>query len=292
MMSDFAPKQLLCPYDFSEASKIALRWAGSLAQTFGAAVTAIHAEPPVAPFEFTPDMVSALAAGIEAARQFAIDQAVLEVGQTMPAGVRYQVQVSGMIPAEAIVSKADQMEADLVVMGTHGHGSLHRLLVGSVTDEVVRRVRCPVFVARDGHETLRLERILCPVNRTPLAKRLLAIGASLASAYEAELLVLHVMDPHDEERAAGEPDEAEAVCAELAAEAGSGCPYRTLTVRGNAAEQIVRAAREEKATLTLVGARSKPFLDFTVIGATTERVMRHAPLSVLVVPDRPTGELT
>jgi nucleotide-binding universal stress UspA family protein len=288
-MSDSALERILCPYDFSDASRVALRWSGSLAQALGGAVTVLHAEPPVAPFEFTPDMVAALAAGLEAARQYATDQAVAEVQEIMPPGVAYDVQVSGQVPAEAIVAKAGQVGANLIVMGTHEHGAIHRLLAGSVTEEVVRRVACPVFIARDGEGLPRLERILCPVNRTPVAKHLLATAAAYARAFGAELLILHAMDPHDEDRAAGRQDEAEAICAEVAAEAGDGCPYRAITAPGNAAEQIVRAAREEKVSLTLVGARLRPFLDATVIGSTTERVMRHAPSSVLVVPERAAG---
>jgi len=48
--------------------------------------------------------------------------------------------------AEKILEQAAQHEADLLVMGSHGHGSLHRLIAGSSTQGVLRKASCPVLV--------------------------------------------------------------------------------------------------------------------------------------------------
>jgi nucleotide-binding universal stress UspA family protein len=61
---------------------------------------------------------------------------------------RVAVYVTTGAAAECVVSLADSVEADLIVVGTHGRSGLKRLLLGSVAEEVVRRAPCGVFVIR------------------------------------------------------------------------------------------------------------------------------------------------
>jgi nucleotide-binding universal stress UspA family protein len=53
--------------------------------------------------------------------------------------------VSGL-PARKILGEADRLEATLIVMGSHGHGALFNLLMGTVCNGVLRKSRCPVVV--------------------------------------------------------------------------------------------------------------------------------------------------
>jgi nucleotide-binding universal stress UspA family protein len=55
-------------------------------------------------------------------------------------------------PAEAILNLASEVEADLIVVGTHGRRGLERFLVGSVAEDVLKGAHCPVLVLRDKHE--------------------------------------------------------------------------------------------------------------------------------------------
>ena len=52
------------------------------------------------------------------------------------------------LSAEQIVRVADKEESDLVVLGTNGHSGLKRLMIGSVTDRVLRACKCPVLAVR------------------------------------------------------------------------------------------------------------------------------------------------
>ncbi|MDB5309299.1 MAG: universal stress protein [Gemmataceae bacterium] len=56
--------------------------------------------------------------------------------------------MSGRVSAAGIVERLEKFGCDLVVIGSHGHGRLRRLLRGSLTDEVVRNARCPVLVVK------------------------------------------------------------------------------------------------------------------------------------------------
>ena len=54
-------------------------------------------------------------------------------------------------PAEQIVREAARVQADVIVLATHGRTGLKRLLIGSVAEKVVRHAGCPVFVMREKH---------------------------------------------------------------------------------------------------------------------------------------------
>jgi len=63
-------------------------------------------------------------------------------------GVRTDIHVGHGEPGEGIVEAIEHVGADLVVMGTHGHGNVRHLLVGSVTDEILRNTDVPVLLIR------------------------------------------------------------------------------------------------------------------------------------------------
>jgi nucleotide-binding universal stress UspA family protein len=62
--------------------------------------------------------------------------------------VTHEVVVAGRASAAGILGILERFGCDLIVIGSHGHGRLRRLLCGSITDEVVRRARCPVLVVK------------------------------------------------------------------------------------------------------------------------------------------------
>jgi nucleotide-binding universal stress UspA family protein len=70
------------------------------------------------------------------------------VGRGRAMGIRVSFLVWTGDPGESIVSAAEAESADLVVVGTHGRGTIGRLLLGSVSDHVVRNAPCPVLVVR------------------------------------------------------------------------------------------------------------------------------------------------
>jgi len=106
------------------------------------------------------------------------------------------------------------------------------------------------------------------------------VAAKLAAHLNAELVVLHAVESGQESdvRAAGER-----VRSEAGPEVGDVVTYRELVVRGGAAERVLDCADDVGADLLVVGAQRKIFRDATVIGSTTERLIRFASCPVLVV---------
>lgn len=141
---------LLSPVDFSDASDHALDYAIDLASKLGARVHIIHVwQPPT----------YALADGIfippgDYLSNYMLDlQEQLDkcVARYADRGVTLQGNLIEGVPYTTIIQTAQEIQADLIVMGTHGRTGLAHMLLGSVTDRVVRLSNIPVLTVRLPH---------------------------------------------------------------------------------------------------------------------------------------------
>jgi nucleotide-binding universal stress UspA family protein len=141
-------KQLLVPIDFTETSDRALDYAVALAKKLGAKITVMHAyELPIYGF---PD--GALVATVDVATR--ISQAAQEgltaaVEKRKSSGVEMRAILRDGPPVEEIATVAEDVKADLVVLGTHGRRGLRRAIMGSVAEEVIRELTVPVLTVHD-----------------------------------------------------------------------------------------------------------------------------------------------
>lgn len=139
-------ERILTPVDFSDTSRAALEWSVALAQKVGAQVTILHAyEMPTYAF---PEV--ALALTPELVKRIAEDSEAM-VNEWVKAYAKSGV-VQGVVKAgpawEQINEVAQAIDADLIVVGTHGRRGLSRLLLGSVAERVVRSAVRPVVTIR------------------------------------------------------------------------------------------------------------------------------------------------
>jgi len=144
-MPRMLPKVILVPVDFSPNAEQALDYACELASKLGAAVHMVHAIttlPAALQVALTEDIVQNLVNAhtealekLAAARQGAASfgKATVEVGD----------------PRDTIVAAAKKIDADLIVMGTHGRRGLSRVVMGSVAEDVIRHAPCPVLTVRE-----------------------------------------------------------------------------------------------------------------------------------------------
>jgi nucleotide-binding universal stress UspA family protein len=145
-------RRICCPVDFSPPSSVALRTAAELARRLGASLTVLHVhqEPPVpAPFQPAPgEDPGADDAAAEARRLLELARSEAEAGTGAPVATE---MLTGDAVGELVRHAADY---DLLVMGTHGRTGVRRLVLGSVTDRVLKHAPCPVVVVRtaDGAE--------------------------------------------------------------------------------------------------------------------------------------------
>jgi len=278
-------KHILCPIDFSAESDAALEYAEYLASKFGARVTVIHAERFEVPLEFTSAQIDGLVAEMKKLKKDMTHHLRSYVESRHPSLVaNYKVVENS--PVEAILAETEAQDIDFVVMGTAGKSGMKRFTMGSIAEGVTREAKIPVLTIRDKSRgpvaEPKLERILVPVNYTKPTVDSLKTAACLAQIIGAELLITHIVETDDyDEKIAKEQ-----LCKWVPDQTQEKCHYDTVVRKGNAAEQIVQLAVDEKADMVVIAAVHRPFLETTIIGTTSERVMRHATCPVLVVPVR------
>jgi nucleotide-binding universal stress UspA family protein len=142
--------RILVPTDFSKFSQQALTYAAALAEKFDAEICLLHVVQDLA--VFIPDMVTVappIVPSLEqmtSAVQVAFDRLVRDHALDR---FKLRREVCEGTPFVEIVRFAKQNDVDLIIMGTHGHSGLVHVLLGSVTEKVVRKAPCPVLTVRD-----------------------------------------------------------------------------------------------------------------------------------------------
>jgi nucleotide-binding universal stress UspA family protein len=286
--------RILCPVDFSDASSHAIALSSLVAGYYGASMTALHVVTPVA------ISLSEEAGEIARLRRLATE----ECGAATAKGVALDVLVAVGAPAAVILDRAASLPADLIVMGTHGTSGFQHLVLGSVTEKVLRRAACPVLtVPPRAHAASQLpfRRVLCAVDFSDASLDAVGSALSLAGQSGSALTLLHVIEwpwgepppPHMEELPAAQ----RAALAEfrryleesarkrleslLPASAPFRCEARLRN--GKAYVQILDVAAEERADLIVMGVRGRSPVDLAVFGSTTNQVVRQAPCPVLML---------
>jgi nucleotide-binding universal stress UspA family protein len=142
-------KRILVPTDFSEFSQHALVYATAFAEKFGAELHLLHVVQDIG--VLVPDLVTAAPPMIPSVDQMttAARGALDRVAQENQLD-RFNVHkhVSQGAPFYEIIRLAKEADIDLIVMGTHGRGGLKHMLMGSVSEKVVRKSPCPVLTVR------------------------------------------------------------------------------------------------------------------------------------------------
>ncbi len=278
----FAPKAILCPLDLSAASPAVLRWARLFVEIYWAKLEVLYAEWPEYPPYFLSSQLDELEAKAEHHRAVLGQELAGIARETLGPNLSPEITVLEGYPVETILAHATFTKPDLIVMGSHGRSGINRLRLGSVAENVARTALTPILIAKaraDGAPA-KISRVLCPVNLTDSAHPGLEIAAEIARAFRAQLVVLHAV----EEGTFDLSSKRQELCQWVPEDVRTRCDMIEIVRHGNAAEQILLAARDQAADLIVLEAGRRPFLDFTIPGTTAERVIRHADSAVLVVP--------
>jgi universal stress protein A len=147
-------KRILVPTDFSAASEITLSYAMDLASRYGASLHLLHV---LEESSFTAAYPDGFFAELPGMRTQMIEEGERRLGEAAARCADATLDVTTQVvvgrPARAIVQEAEQMGADLIVMGTHGRTGFAHLMLGSVAEQVLRTAPCPVLTVRDTART-------------------------------------------------------------------------------------------------------------------------------------------
>jgi nucleotide-binding universal stress UspA family protein len=140
-------KTILVPVDFSEHSDKALEYAIGLAKRFGSKLHVLHAYHVPVPIA-TPDQIAIPRDYFTSIREAAAKRLKACGDKIAAEGLKSETHLTEMLPVTAINETAQQVSADLIVMGTRGLTGLKHVLLGSVAERVIRTAPCPVLALK------------------------------------------------------------------------------------------------------------------------------------------------
>ncbi|MCX5745168.1 MAG: universal stress protein [Proteobacteria bacterium] len=285
-------RKLLCATDFSSGAVAARAVACRLAIRHDAELVLAHAwhqaylDTSIAPLAIT-QMV-----------QDARDALATEVAAARAAGVaRVSSRFAAGITWTSIVDMANEDPTiDAIVVGTHGRSAIKRFLLGSVAEKIIRHAPCSVLAVRGEREHGDYEHVACAVDFAD-ESRIALDQAAIFAAPATPLTLIHVVElplAYGEEpwlvdtngmESAGRA-ELEVWASRASKELGREVIAQTHT--GNPVRETVAVADADPTTdLLVVGSHGRTGLRRVVMGSVAERIVRHAPCSVLVARARP-----
>jgi len=299
-------QRILCPIDFSDFSRRALDHAVAIARWYKATIAVVHVDSSIEVVGYPTPML-----GVPATWQFSdraelITQLQRFVEPECPPGVSIETVLREGRAVNEILEQAAATNADLIVMGTHGASGFEHLVLGSVTEKVLRKARCPVLtVPRAQPEAVPagpvvFKRIVCAVDFSDCSLAALTYALSLAREADGQLTVVHVLTSHlvpdavfadqhlsvlayqrqREDEAQRRLDEA------MPATAESYCRVESTIVRGKPWREIVGIATAQQSDLIVLGVHGRGAVDLMFFGSTAHQVVRHASCPVLTLREQ------
>jgi nucleotide-binding universal stress UspA family protein len=285
--------RVLVASDGSPSADAAVRMACTFPWPAGARIQAVVAALPEWVGAKSPRVKAAFARGFE------------RIAGTLSRRLRRQcpaaeVALVSETPVDAILHQARRLSADVIVVGWRGHGSVRRLLMGSVSRAVVERARGGVLVVR---RTRPIRRALIGVDGSPNARRAVEFAARLPGERMAGVTLVRVVEPITLPTAGLLPKAVRATLARNAAmvneqrlrlarrdvEAAAArlerakWRVRTDVRHGTALTALLEAVDRTGADLLIVGAQGARDLRKVLLGSVAAGVLNRSPVPVLVV---------
>lgn len=301
-------ERILVPLDGSKVAEAVLPSVAWLARGLGAQVTLLNvAEPlhrqggvhPIRRFRLA--NINILEETAETEQKVYLHGVVKWLGKRRVAAT--PVVVTGDASRE-IVDQAEKYGCDLVAMSTRGRSGLGRTVLGSVTDAVIRSSRLPILVAgpkgsgEPQAEGTRVERVLVPLDGSPLAEMALLYVEEMATRLSLELILIRVVESpawtHDGERlhpavASFMEKELETRAAEYLETTagklrGKGISTQCSVLSGNPAPAIVNHVQATESAMVAIATHGRSGLGRLLAGSVAGTVIRSLHTPVLVVP--------
>jgi nucleotide-binding universal stress UspA family protein len=283
------PEKILLATDGSEDAKLAARAAADLSERTGAELHVIHA------WQYVPHPVLEPEQFEEEAERLLKEQTelVASAGATVT-----EAHLTMASPVDAILDLSEEIGAELVVVGSQGHGPVERLLLGSVSEGVVHHASRPVLVLRGTQGSWPPEQIIIGDDGSEAAKKAGEMAVSIGELFGARNVLVRAYPELPEMDLVGRTSDPRAVddalyraeqeLHERTEDLGrlAGRRPRMEIAAGDAAVALLATAREEDETRALiaVGTRGLGLARRLRLGSVSTKVLRAAGGPVLVYP--------
>jgi nucleotide-binding universal stress UspA family protein len=215
-------------------------------------------------------------------------------------------------PVDEILGVAEEIDADLIVLGSHGTGMAKRFLLGSVSDRVLEYAACSVLIVKQrpgAAEPAAIEpgtnapyKIMLAYDNTDVAQEALALCSSLPLEKESEISALYVMPLITAYRQDVRQHinsiwlQKEHIMQEELEKAVASYQWATPNVTtqvreaDNVSDEILKAAEQAGSDLIMFGCKDKGALKRMLLGSITRRMARYAKCTVWAVRKKTTDK--
>ncbi|MGE0868053.1 MAG: universal stress protein [Kofleriaceae bacterium] len=291
---------ILVGCDLSEGSDQALARAIALAELHRARLVLVHAESDDAPMSDADNetLLSEVSAAMRAEEAVQVTERLAAVHTR---GIVAEVRSRVGPPGDVLTTAAVELDAELIVVGTHGRTGISRFLLGSVAAEVIRNASCDVLVCRGPSPIAPFQRPLVATDFSNVANKVLDHAARVSSP-KVPIELIHAWQlpvgswgasllgqarfPWSTVRDAV-LSSAKAQADKLVASHALGPRLHVQLTQGPAPSVITHAAESGSHDLIAVGAHGHRGVRRLLLGSVAESTVRHAPCSVLVVHHDP-----
>lgn len=273
-------EKILIPLDGSETAEAILPQVRRFLQKHSAEVVLLQAIPSYAPdFHFTvPGQTEEVSAYVrKRAFELAND------------GIAARSVIKQGPAAHEILETAREEGATLIAMSTHGRTGLERFVFGSVTEKVLRASHLPILLVRSfphagssrgRFEELPFRNILVPLDGSDWSASVIPLVLGFARPLDAHVILLHVAEPDPLAPHWPRPLEAVREAEQMLTNA---CVPNSFVVRqGDPASEILRFSEEQGTDLIVMNSHGRSGASRWVLGSVTEKVLRAAPIPMIV----------
>ncbi len=286
---------ILVAVDFSPASRFGVDLGVALARAFRAKLTLLHVleDTSVLPHKFPSEW--------DKADKRRYDQALrllsILLGPEDQDDLNLQIRIRrGKITNEIRASILDE-HASLVIMGTHSRGFARRLLIGSVTRDLLRKLPVPAISISNDNHSIKFSRILFATDLSDASREAFNFALDISRQLASELIVFHSIEPVPLQYGVLVPgidtdegkkqliEEARAKLASIEREGiRAGIKISTELADGPASETLLAAIDSLVVQLVIMPVQDRGVVERAILGATAERVIQEAKVPVLSFP--------
>jgi nucleotide-binding universal stress UspA family protein len=292
------PTKILLATDGSKDAALATRAAVDLSQRAGAELHGVYAWRPMPHYAYPSPVPEKYHPPYEEGARKLLAEQVERIEEA--GGVVAEAHLVSGRPADAIIDLAEKVGTDLIVVGSRGLGAIRRLVVGSVSEEIVHYANRPVLAVRGGQKAWPPKRVIIGDDGSEPAKRagefgaviarLLGVEAALVRAYESPPEPIRGWTGEDRrelaESLSRERQALEGRAKELEMIAGSRPEARLIDTEPTLAMLMVAEEGDEEETLLSVGNRGLGAAKRAMLGSLSTKLLRVARGPVLVCPPK------
>jgi nucleotide-binding universal stress UspA family protein len=293
-------KKIICATDFSDLSNHAIAYGVSMAREFKAKLYLCH-------------VIDLSSATIYGEATFGFEPQIIRMEDYAHERLNrimaeHQIEWEPLVTtgsaADEVTRLAEEKKMDMAIAATRGRSGLKRLVLGSVTEHLMRTLPCPLLTIHGPKEEtavnvdqkIGFKRILVGADFSPDSNLAFQYGLSMAQEFQSELHLVHVLEPPIYKDIPKSVEGARETIRKslykqlndkleemVPVEAFNWCKPKTTLLAGYPHEELSKYADLQNIDLIVLGVRGHGLMESLFIGSTTERIIRKAPCAVLSV---------